>query len=140
MKNVKGFICRLEGYKSAFIELHWTSGSMGMHELCKKACDTICDFQDDISELYQSGGKNWKRNTLKAVSIHVPDGIDAAQQVLMSLLKELSSVKGSDEAEQTVIDDFRVDIKKLIYQCDVECGKKLDNIVKESLYRVLGWI
>lgn len=52
--DVLKFINKLEGYKTAVKNLHWSSKNLSQHKLFDDVADSLSDFQDKVSEVEQA--------------------------------------------------------------------------------------
>lgn len=134
---VKDFINKLEGYKTALVELHWTSYGLKQHDLCNDFLEIVCDFQDAISEQLQAD-KEWKRGTLKPVSVNLSNGRDGflkfLQEVRKEVEKQYDGVK--DEAMKSLFDDFYENTKSYIYQAKNDL--RLEECIRQEIKKVIG--
>lgn len=129
---LQDFICRLEGYKTALLELHWTSNSDDQHKLCEEVLDEVCDFQDSISEMFQADNGRWQRNSLRAYEYEVGEDDTALQELLNDLLGDLYDAYDyieDDVAFTSEFDDMAKKIKRFIYRSRFEDGTTNDNTI-----------
>ena len=52
-KNILKFLCKLEGYKTAIKNAHFSASNMSEHKLFDDIYKTIADSQDEIGEICQ---------------------------------------------------------------------------------------
>lgn len=83
-KIVQQFVNRLEGYKTAVKNMHWSSRSLSQHKLMDDIAGSLADFQDKIAEVEQSISGRAKLNTLKPQ----PYNTDDPTKMLNDILKD----------------------------------------------------
>lgn len=67
-ESVINFINKLEGFKTAIKNLHWSSSNMSEHKLFDDIAETFSNFQDEISEMEQGLHGQTEKNKLKPTS------------------------------------------------------------------------
>ena len=136
---LQDLICRLEGYKTALLELHWTSNSDSQHKLCEEVLDEVCEFQDEISEIFQADTGRWHRNSLRAYEYEVSENDTAVQELLNDLLGDLYDAYddiAEDVAFTSAFDDMIKKTKQFIYRSRFEDGTSdmiVDDVVEECI-------
>lgn len=64
-QNILSYINKLQAYKTAIKNLHWSSKNMSEHKLLDDISDTVSEFQDKVAEIAQGIYGQIKLNELK---------------------------------------------------------------------------
>lgn len=70
-KNILTYINKLEGYKTAIKNLHWSSSNMSEHKLFDDIADEVASYQDEVSEMAQGKHGQVKKNELKPIAYKI---------------------------------------------------------------------
>ena len=114
-RSILIYINKLQAYKTAIKNIHWSSNNMSEHKLFDEIEDAVADVQDEIAEVAQGVYGKLKLNELKPRRYNIlsskkmlQDLLNDTQQFLTTLRsKELVGIKSSIEAFIGKIDQFR---------------------------------
>lgn len=114
-RSILIYINKLQAYKTAIKNIHWSSNNMSEHKLFDDIEDAVADVQDEIAEVAQGVYGKLKLNELKPRRYNISsskkmlqDLLNDTQQFLTTLRsKELVGIKSSIEAFIGKIDQFR---------------------------------
>ena len=114
-RSILIYINKLQAYKTAIKNIHWSSNNMSEHKLFDDIEDAVSDVQDEIAEVAQGIYGRLKLNDLKPRRYNISsskkmlqDLLNDTQQFLTTLRsKELVGIKSSIEAFIGKIDQFR---------------------------------
>jgi hypothetical protein len=158
-KNVMAYINKLQGYRTAIKNLHWSANNMSEHKLVDDIDSSVSSIQDKVAEIAQGIYGQIAMNELK------PKGyeITSTKKMLKDLLRDTQSfLKQMDKDElvgiRSEIETFVGEINQFIYleqlclkedlrrrlnrRVDESKGKAIDNamisqIVNETVRRML---
>lgn len=114
-RSILIYINKLQAYKTAIKNIHWSSNNMSEHKLFDDIEDAVADVQDEIAEVAQGVYGKLKLNELKPRRYNISsskkmlqDLLNDTQQFLTTLRsKELVGIKSSIEAFIGKIDQFK---------------------------------
>lgn len=135
-KEIVNFINKLEGFKTAVKNLHWSSSSLSQHKLFDDVADSLADFQDKVSEVYQSIAGRFRLNELKPVSYEISSPQKFLEDVLEATKKFYSSIKDLDDDYAGMRSDceaYLSDIQRSQYLLDFTLKGDLKARLRESM-------
>ena len=114
-RSILIYINKLQAYKTAIKNIHWSSNNMSEHKLFDEIEDAVADVQDEIAEVAQGVYGKLKLNELKPKRYNISsskkmlqDLLNDTQQFLTTLRsKELVGIKSAIEAFVGKIDQFK---------------------------------
>lgn len=114
-RSILIYINKLQSYKTAIKNIHWSSNNMSEHKLFDDIEDAVADVQDEIAEVAQGVYGKLKLNELKPRRYNISsskkmlqDLLNDTQQFLTTLRsKELVGIKSTIEAFVGKIDQFK---------------------------------
>lgn len=114
-RSILIYINKLQAYKTAIKNIHWSSNNMSEHKLFDDIEDAVADVQDEIAEVAQGVYGKLKLNDLKPRRYNISsskkmlqDLLNDTQQFLTTLRsKELVGIKSTIEAFVGKIDQFK---------------------------------
>ena len=115
-KNILNYINKLQGYKTAIKNLHWSSKHMSEHKLLDEIADSVANNQDEIAEMCQGLYGKIKINELKPKRYKITN----SKKMLFDLLRDTksfnSSIKGRElTGVRSVVEAFIGEINKFVY-------------------------
>ena len=136
--NILNYINKLQGYKTAIKNLHWSSKHMSEHKLLDEIADSVANNQDEIAEMCQGLYGKIKLNELKPKRYKITN----SKKMLFDLLKDTksfySSIKGRElTGVRSVVESFIGEINKFVYLMDMcikeDIKRNLKTNINESL-------
>ena len=114
--NILNYINKLQGYKTAIKNLHWSSKNMSEHKLLDDIADSVANNQDEIAEMCQGIYGKIKINELKPKKYQITN----SKKMLFDMLKDTksfySTIKGRElSGVRSVVEAFIGEINKFIY-------------------------
>ena len=137
-KEIVGFINKLEGFKTAVKNLHWSSTSLSQHKLFDDVADALSDFQDKVSEVYQSIAGRFKLNALKPVQYEISSPQKFLDDLLSTTKGYYSHLKGLGDdyiGMRSDCEAYISEIQRSQYLLDFTLKREMRNRLKESLKR-----
>ena len=114
-RSILIYINKLQAYKTAIKNIHWSSNNMSEHKLFDDIEDAVAEVQDEIAEVAQGVYERLKLNDLKPRRYNIStskkmlqDLLNDTQQFLTTLRsKELVGVKSTVEAFIGKLNQFK---------------------------------
>jgi DNA-binding ferritin-like protein len=114
--NILNYINKLQGYKTAIKNLHWSSKTMSEHKLLDEIADSVANNQDEIAEMCQGIYGKFKLNELKSKRYNIINSKKMLHDMLRDTKSFYSSIKGRElTGVRSVVETFIGDINKFIY-------------------------
>ena len=130
--DVLKFINKLEGYKTAVKNLHWSSKNLSQHKLFDDVADSLSDFQDKVSEVEQAINGRIPVNKIHGEKYT----ISTPQKMLADLLSDVKKFYGGLQKLGQDYIGMRSDCEA--YISDIQRQQYLlDFTLKENLRRRL---
>lgn len=135
--NILNYINKLQAYKTAIKNLHWSSKHMSEHKLLDDIADSVANNQDEIAEMCQGLYGKIKLNELKPKRYKITN----SKKMLFDLLKDTktfySSIKGRElTGVRSVAESFIGELNKFVYLMDMcikeDIKKKIKNVIHEQ--------
>ena len=137
-KNIMLYINKLEGFKAAIKNIHWSSKKMPEHEYMDDFEDLVSDHQDYVAEIAQGIFGKIKNNELKAVHYNIKTPQKLMKDVLKAAENFYATIQKSKKfiGLRSVMEDFMAKINQGVYMLDMAIiesivNKKV-NLVKEG--------
>lgn len=132
--NILNYINKLQGYKTAIKNLHWSSKHMSEHKLLDEIADSVANNQDEIAEMCQGLYGKIKINELKPKRYKITN----SKKMLFDLLRDTksfnSSIKGRElTGVRSVVESFIGEINKFVYLMDMCIKEDIKRNFKTSL-------
>lgn len=132
--NILNYINKLQGYKTAIKNLHWSSKHMSEHKLLDEIADSVANNQDEIAEMCQGLYGKIKINELKPKRYKITN----SKKMLFDLLRDTksfnSSIKGRElTGVRSVVEAFIGEINKFVYLMDMCIKEDIKRNFKPSL-------
>lgn len=89
IKNIQLLLCKIEGYKIKFKNLHWSSTCINEHKLLDKIVGLVNTYEDELAEISQGMTKRFTSNFLYADDVEGKD----TESCINYLIIDLSSTK-----------------------------------------------
>ena len=136
--NILNYINKLQGYKTAIKNLHWSSKHMSEHKLLDEIADSVANNQDEIAEMCQGLYGKIKINELKPKRYKITN----SKKMLFDLLRDTksfnSSIKGRElTGVRSVVEAFIGEINKFVYLMDMcikeDIKRNLTSTINETV-------
>lgn len=132
--SVITFINKLEGFKTAIKNLHWSSSNMSEHKLFDDIASSVSDIQDEVSEMEQGLHGQIEKNKLHPTSYT----IEGSKKFLDDLKSETKTFYDSIDGDEYIgirssVESFLGEIDKYKYLMNL-CLKE---DFKRSYYKII---
>ena len=132
--NILNYINKLQAYKTAIKNLHWSSKHMSEHKLLDEIADSVSNNQDEIAEMCQGLYGKIELNELKPKRYKIIN----SKKMLFDLLRDTksfnSSIKGRElTGVRSVVEAFIGEINKFVYLMDMCIKEDIKQNFKSSL-------
>ena len=97
-KNILKFLCKLEGYKTAIKNAHFSASNMSEHKLFDDIYKTIADSQDEIGEICQGIYGQFSKGSIKSEKYK----LSSSKKFLSDITAETSSFHKSLKGQSLV--------------------------------------
>lgn len=135
--NILKMLNRLEGYKVAIENIHWSAVNMSEHKQCDELAGIVGGYEDKIAEIAQGIYGDVKRGELKPERVEVFDSKDLVKTIYSDAVKFGKTLTKDIEAGlRSENDTFIGEMEKQYYlfgKCLKEDAVRLDNIVQGVL-------
>lgn len=134
-RNILSYINKLQAYKTAIKNLHWSSKNMSEHRLFDEIDSTVASNQDEIAEIAQGIYGKLKLNELKPKKYN----ITTSKKMLQDLLKDthlfLRTINRNKELVglKSVVEAFLGKINQYLYLLDFCLKEDFKRRLKSSL-------
>ena len=108
--NILNYINKLQSYKTAIKNLHWSSKRMSEHKLLDEIADSVADNQDEIAEIAQGVYGKIKNNELKPRRYKITD----SRKMLNDLIKDTKDFHSTINGKELI--GFTLSSKILIFE------------------------
>ena len=114
--NIINYLNKLQGYKTAIQNLHWSSKHMSEHKLLDEIANSVSKNQDEIAEICQGLYGKIKLNELKPKRYKITNSKKMLHDMLRDTKSFYSSIKGRDlTGARSVVETFIGEINKFVY-------------------------
>lgn len=133
-KNVVEFLCKLEGYKTAVKNFHFSASCMSEHKLFDEIADIISENQDEIGEIEQGVHGQFGKDVIKAA----PYKMSTSKKFLKDVLNETNEFYKSIQTSEyvglrSVVENFIGEINKYVYLLDITIKEDFKYNFKKKL-------
>lgn len=143
-KFILDYICRLEGFKTACQNIHWSSRNMSQHKLFDDISESIRKHQDDISEVAQGiEGNRLSFNTLNGIAYKIETPakfIDDMLKCTMDFYSKLEKLGNEYVGMKSDVEAYISELQKYQYLLDFtvkeELKRRLKNRLNENVYSI----
>lgn len=135
------YINKLEAYKTAIKNLHWSSSNMSEHKLCDDIASSLSDYQDELAECVQGIYGKIKLNELRPRKYKITNSKKMLNDLLFDTKMFLGSTRSKDMVGvKSIVESFIGELNQFSYLMDF-CLKEdikrriKQNLVNENLFR-----
>lgn len=134
-KNIIGYINKLQSYKTAIKNLHWSSKNMSEHKLWDDIADSVAENQDEIAEITQGLYGQIKQNELKPRRYIIVNSKKTLNDILKDTKLFYATIKRSNDfiGLKSVVETFIGNLNKYIYLMNFCLKEDIKRNIKESL-------
>lgn len=113
------YINKLESYKTAIKNLHWSSRNMSEHKLLDDVANSVSDYQDEVAEIAQGIFSKIKINELKPRKYTITNSKKMLNDLLSDTKKFHSSTKSKELIGlRSVVESFIAEVNQYLYLID----------------------
>ena len=114
--NILNYINKLQSYKTAIKNLHWSSKKMSEHKLLDDIADSVADNQDEIAEIAQGIFGKIKNNELKPKRYKIVDSKKMLDDILKDTQSFYATINGKNLIGlRSVVENFIGELNKFKY-------------------------
>lgn len=139
--NILNYINKLQSYKTAIKNLHWSSKRMSEHKLLDDIADSVAENQDEIAEIAQGIYGKIKNNELKPRRYKIIDSRKMIDDLTKDTKEFHSTINGKELIGlRSVVESFIGELNKFKYlmvMCVKEDFKRnyKENQLNENNYK-----
>lgn len=132
------YINKLQAYRTAIKNIHWSSNNMSEHKLFDDIGDTVSDVQDEVAEMAQGIYGKLKFNELKPKRYNITSSKKMLQDLLSTTETFLQTLNRNKSlvAIKSVIENFVGELNKYLYLLDFclkeDLKRRLKNPINEN--------
>ena len=132
------YINKLQAYRTAIKNIHWSSNNMSEHKLFDDIGDTVSDVQDEVAEMAQGIYGKLKFNELKPKRYNITSSKKMLQDLLSTTETFLQTLNRNKSlvAIKSVIENFVGELNKYLYLLDFclkeDLKRRLKNQINEN--------
>lgn len=134
-RNVLVFINKLQSYKTAIKNLHWSSKNMSEHKLWDDIADNVANTQDEVAEIAQGIFGHIKLNELKPRRYNITNSKKTLNDIIKDTKLFYSTIKRSEiyVGIRSVVETFIADLEKFLYLMDFCIKEDIKRNMTKSL-------
>lgn len=132
------YINKLQAYRTAIKNIHWSSNNMSEHKLFDDIGDTVSDVQDEVAEMAQGIYGKLKFNELKPKRYNITSSKKMLQDLLNTTETFLQTLNRNKSLVgiKSVIENFVGELNKYLYLLDFclkeDLKRRLKNQINEN--------
>lgn len=134
-RNVLSFVNKLQSYKTAIKNLHWSSKNMSEHKLWDDIADSVANIQDEVAEIAQGLFGKIKPNELKPRRYNITNSKKTLNDILKDTKVFYSTIKRGETfvGIRSSVEAFMGEMEKFKYLMDMCIKEDIRRNMKESL-------
>lgn len=134
-RNVLTFINKLQSYKTAIKNLHWSAKNMSEHKLWDEIADTVADTQDEVAEIAQGIFGNIKLNELKPRRYNITNSKKTLIDITRDTKLFYATIKRGETfvGIRSVVESFIAELEKYQYLMNFCIKEDIKRNLKSSL-------
>lgn len=115
-RSIINYINKLQSYKTAIKNIHWSSQNMSEHKLFDDIEETVSNTQDDIAEISQGIFGKLKFNDLRPKRYNITTSKKMLQDLLSDSKTFLSTLRNKELIGiKSIMENFIGEIDQFIY-------------------------
>lgn len=132
------YINKLQAYRTAIKNIHWSSNNMSEHKLFDDIGNTVSDVQDEVAEIAQGIYGKLKFNELKPKRYNITSSKKMLQDLLSTTETFLQTLNRNKSLVgiKSVIENFVGELNKYLYLLDFclkeDLKRRLKNQINEN--------
>lgn len=132
------YINKLQAYRTAIKNIHWSSNNMSEHKLFDDIGNTVSDVQDEVAEMAQGIYGKLKFNELKPKRYNITSSKKMLQDLLSTTETFLQTLNRNKSLAgiKSVIENFVGELNKYLYLLDFclkeDLKRRLKNQINEN--------
>ena len=132
------YINKLQAYRTAIKNIHWSSSNMSEHKLFDDIGNTVSDVQDEVAEIAQGIYGKLKFNELKPKRYNITSSKKMLQDLLSATETFLQTLNRNKSLVgiKSVIENFVGELNKYLYLLDFclkeDLKRRLKNQINEN--------
>lgn len=132
------YINKLQAYRTAIKNIHWSSSNMSEHKLFDDIGNTVSDVQDEVAEIAQGIYGKLKFNELKPKRYNITSSKKMLQDLLSTTETFLQTLNRNKSLVgiKSVIENFVGELNKYLYLLDFclkeDLKRRLKNQINEN--------
>ena len=132
------YINKLQAYRTAIKNIHWSSNNMSEHKLFDDIGNTVSDVQDEVAEMAQGIYGKLKFNELKPKRYNITSSKKMLQDLLSTTETFLQTLNRNKSLVgiKSVIENFVGELNKYLYLLDFclkeDLKRRLKNPINEN--------
>ena len=132
------YINKLQAYRTAIKNIHWSSSNMSEHKLFDDIGNTVSDVQDEVAEIAQGIYGKLKFNELKPKRYNITSSKKMLQDLLSTTETFLQTLNRNKSLVgiKSVIENFVGELNKYLYLLDFclkeDLKPRLKNQINEN--------
>lgn len=132
------YINKLQAYRTAIKNIHWSSNNMSEHKLFDDIGNTVSDVQDEVAEMAQGIYGKLKFNELKPKRYNITSSKKMLQDLLSTTETFLQTLNRNKSLVgiKSVIENFVGELNKYLYLLDFclkeDLKRRLKNQINEN--------
>lgn len=129
------YINKLQAYRTAIKNIHWSSNNMSEHKLFDDIGNTVSDVQDEVAEMAQGIYGKLKFNELKPKRYNITSSKKMLQDLLSTTETFLQTLNRNKSLVgiKSVIENFVGELNKYLYLLDFCLKEDLKRILKNQI-------
>ena len=134
-RNILSFINKLQSYKTAIKNLHWSAKNMSEHKLWDEIADLVADTQDEIAEIAQGVFGNIKLNELKPRRYNINNSKKTLTDITKDTKLFYSTIKRGEQfvGLRSVVENFIAELEKYQYLMNFCIKEDIKRNIKSSI-------
>ena len=137
--NIIDYISKLESYKTAIKNYHWSSSCMSEHRLMDDIASSVSDNQDEVAEISQGLFGQINKNELKPTKYEISDSRKLLEDIISDTKNFYKTIDGDIFIGlRSVIEAFLGDLNKFQYLLTLclkeDVKSRLKNKLNESRF------
>lgn len=134
-RNILSFINKLQSYKTAIKNLHWSAKNMSEHKLWDEIADLVADTQDEIAEIAQGVFGNIKLNELKPRRYNINNSKKTLTDITKDTKLFYATIKRGEQfvGLRSVVENFIAELEKYQYLMNFCIKEDIKRNIKSSI-------
>lgn len=134
-RNILVFINKLQSYKTAIKNLHWSAKNMSEHKLWDEIADSVADTQDEVAEIAQGIFGNIKLNELKPRRYNINNSKKTLSDITKDTKLFYATIKRGEQfiGLRSVVENFIAELEKYQYLMNFCIKEDIKRNIKSSL-------